>query len=446
MVDRIPEQVFGRLPLAEAPRVLANRPTRQETINTYNNVMQRFMGRREVLRSRYARDEFSGLSTIVNKNNSGEAIAPGELQLMRDFGTLIHGEIAAFSRRNLNLANYMERTEQREADEGTLNSWDFSDRANYQKGRFDLIYGGSHPLHQDVTTQRYTAPAGKDQERVGLRSGARVDGLIRMLDEEISTTVIRDDETRARVNQYRHERDVLWTQSRPYWDDNNGIASAQRNLDAYYADRNPMLTDNILRNWLNGEKLGKEGLILTIPGEARRDRRWWLLVPLLLPLPLLTHINTAPCANTGGDLFVGNFHNDPRGNSEEGANAQTVGYFLAGIKQDEARADTDPQMHAALDKVKTEEPGYYEEAQRIMHEDHVQAARRMRVDNVDSPWLTHQGFETTQLLPSCLSPEQVDAQVNTVLDRRNNPQWWHGAQNAAESVIRWLPKFSINVR
>ena len=97
-------------------------------------------------------------------------------------------------------------------------------------------------------------------------------------------------------------------------------------------------------------------------------------------------------------------------------------------------------------KVKAEKPGYYEQAQGLMHADHVRVAQRMRGDSVDSPWVDHQGFFGEKLLPSCLSPEQVDERVNTILDRRNNPQWWHGIAEKAEAALRWLPKFSVHLR
>src|SRR3990167_3165545 len=141
--DRLPEQVFGRLPLAEERQILVNRPTRLETITVYNNVMARFMAQRRVLLTRYINGEFQNLSTIVTKSNSGEVITPEELQLARDFGTLIHGQIASFSRKNLNLANYIERIEQIEADDVAVTSGHITDRGNYQRGRFDQIYGGS---------------------------------------------------------------------------------------------------------------------------------------------------------------------------------------------------------------------------------------------------------------------------------------------------------------
>lgn len=445
--DRLPEQVFGRLPLAENPRTLEVRPSRNETIAVYNDVMGRLMTRREVELGRFQTGAFDGLRDIVIKNNKREPLTQAELQLMRDFGTLVHSEIARFSRANLNLASHIEDLEYWEAEGEGFSTDDVDVREAYQRGQFDAVVGTDHPVNQDILVARFVNPAGKD-ENFSIRNGLRVDGLIRLLDEEIATTRITGEDARVRVNNFRHQRDVLWTQSRAHLDDSPAIAENQLQLDAFLDDRNPMFHDNILRNWLNAENIATNGRILMIRREQRRYG--WGCLPLLLPLPLiipiLTHINTSPCANTGGDLELGVFDIDPRGNYEDGANAQTMGYHLAKINQKEARSDTDPQMHAALAQVEIDHPGYLTEGQDVMHEDHVRAAARLVGHSVTTPFVSHEGFRSQLILPNCLSPEQVHEEVMRRLDRRNNPQWWHPIVDTANAVLKWLPKPSIFLR
>jgi len=448
MIDRIPEQVFDKTanpPLAEY--LISFRPDRRETLNTYNQTFLEFMRVRDGLQIRYDNGEFGGLGNIVTKINAGQTPTTFEANLMRDFRTLVDGEIVRFSHRNLLIANHVRDLQDQLANGYPLLPVQNDAITAYHEGQFNSItIADRELLPYEIRLQRYIYPAGEGDSRVILTSGVRTEPLIRFLSSQINREERSALPTFTRLQDLRRRRDVLFSQSTPYLDGEKDIRHDQIQADAFFNDQNQMFKDTIIRNWLNGENLAQSGLVLNIPREMRRDSRWWLFLPFLIPIPLLVQLNNAPCSGTGGELAFGVFSADPRGNFEEGANAQTIGYFLAGIPQNEARMDTDPEMRTALARISVEKPGYYEQAQGLMHEDHVKVAQRMRGDDIDSPWVDHQGFKGEKLLPNCLSPQQVDERVNTILERRNNPQWWDGIAEKAEAALRWLPKFSVHLR
>lgn len=444
MAEKIPYQVFDRPlsspPLTEAPQVLNGRifnrrPNSNEAVTAYNSALGRLLIRGEGLEQRLQNGEFSPLGAISAKIEAGESPTDDEQRLMRDFSTLIDAKDARFGRRILNFANYVDRLNREEARGIVLTQQEEEIRVNYQFGNFHLIPGGDYRLDQSNTNvDRFVIPI-KDNQSSAIIDGAPVEGIIRNIDREIEELKARTDisawSKRCQLRDLRRERDVLFTASTPQYDDANKVTHARTEYEAYLKSIDPVLTEWEKPDWYKVELLLRERRILNL--DRKGSSRWCLplLIPIIAAIPVLygqpeakpvpvpapipaPHINvTDACFDVpGGKLRIELFDlvSDPTP-AYDGHIQREMFYKKFGLNQRVYRPNNNQELIEGVDKLRTEEPVYYQTYLDTSRKDSTQAGQRVLGRDLGklAPIVTGTDFSIDQgVLFSCTTPEQRD--------------------------------------
>lgn len=461
MATELPERVFRRPPLRERPNNVTT--NRQEVINAYNLVYDRFLVREINLGDRFRRGEFNGLPTITEKIRNSEALTEDEEVLIEDYSLLIDSRTARHGARNLNTADQVERIDRNQRQGLIVSEEDQRVKELYQRGEFNLIEGMSHRLSGDITVNRFVVPIVDNGKEFAVIDGAPVEGMIRLIDRELQETLNNSALTEAQRSQtaarLRRERDVLYSSSTVIFDREDSVFHARNQLESYYKHLDPIRSEYELPDWFKSEYVLKERRVLDIPPvENERYRNRWLVgclpLPLILPLVLCAGLNfsTAPCYGSGeggkrGELALETF--DPSKSREpisvKGAIERQLGVHLTGQSQFKYTEPDNPRVLAALDRVK-EDKDFYDFYLKVSEDDYRQAAQKIRGDSDPSLWVGSTEFDKRQNLASCLSPESRIKRTVRLIEEKNNPQWWHPIRNAFFGLMNYLPEVNINIR
>src|SRR3989344_1837451 len=447
MEERFPEQIFRSYEFLEAPRLIS-RPTRMQTLNAYNQTFRDLMSVRTMLERRYASGEFDALGTVQENIKNGLDLNPYQQSLIRDSRTLLDANAAFYGRRNLNQADYVNTINQYEARNRTLTDFQRNVRKNYQAGDFHLNnWFFNDSLSPWISTDRFVVPVKDGDKDFAIIDGARVEGMIRFLDQQIHEAGSNLD----LANNLRQRRDILYTQSSAIFENVDSVFHARNQLEAYYKSIDPQRREDIFPDWFNGEYILRQIRVLNIPPDPRGRNRWPLALPLLIPflIPVCVGLNlsTSPCYGTGGSIHLEVFTpSETKGIYIEGANARQVAYHRLGIPQSEERSDDDWQLNMEVDRLKSEEQDYYNVYIELANRDYIQTAQRIRGDHEDTPWIFKASdFSPRQVLASCLSPQLRDQRTKDALERANNPQWWHPMADFFTSVRKAIPDLNITI-
>lgn len=452
MAERIPSEIFNNTTLHETPQVLAERPRRQVVIDVYNRVFIRLTTKGVALKQDFNNGRFNGLEAVSQRIASG-TITPDDQTLINDYRTLLNARVTVNGRRNINAASDVLSINGDEAADRPLTTEQIALRDNYQAGRFHLITNVDHPLTSSIRTDRFTVPARDNNEDFAVIDGAPVEGMINFIDQEIfqtqTDTTISNPDRQSRLNTLRLERDILFTQSTPIFAKANDVTHARNQLEAYYNSQDQLKTVQEIPDWLNAENLLTGRRVLNIPQERGR-RRWLGCLPLLLllPLPLLVSVTTAPCQGTGGNLRVEVFDTSKVSSvSLKGANERELGYQTLGWNQREYQPSDHPRLREAIDGFQIQMPEFISEYLKVAEKDEIQAGQRIRADKNPAPWVNGTEFEGERwVLASCSSPEQRSKKAIENIIRRNDPKWYDGALDLLGRIYQAIPKIEITLR
>lgn len=446
MIDRLPEQVFQRPALTEAPQTLAIRPERNEVITTYNHVFDNFMVRRTILLRSFNNGEFSSLGQISAKSRSGQVLDDAETALIRDYATLLDAQAAFYGRRNVNAANLVRDINIRESQGYSPTDPEITSRNSYQAGDFYQIPDSqvSHPIRGGITEDRFELPVRDGDKPFAIFDGAPVEGMIRFIDQELTRELAQDNY--GMVQNLRRQRDVLYTSSTQiYSDEASPVFKARNEYESYMHSIDEMRKEWILPDWLNAENVLRERRVLNIP-QQRGSNRWATgCLPLLIPLPIILclglNVYSHPCAGTGGELRLEVF--DSQGNNDNsvrGSIEREMAALAMGEDQSVFRYKDDAALVRQIDEIRASRPSYYRHYIDIAESDYLETGQRFKGVRDESPWIRGTDFSPRESLGSCLGPEVRDERANTEVERENNPQWYHPIQRTAENFRRFLPR------
>lgn len=447
MAERLPVEIFNRPALSEAPHRV-NQPENQTVLNVYNRVLGRLITRGQDLENRLIRGDFNSLGQIRARQDSGQALTAADQLLVEDFSTLIDSRIAREGRRNLNIAEYIGRVNRMESNGQVLDPQAIEIRQQYQLGEFSAIQGGNYPLETRVS-DRFTVPARDEDKDAAIFDGAPVEGIIRFIDRELRENAqninLSARERNNRANALRRERDILFTSSTSLFVEQDRVSHARNQLESYYIYNNPLLSQYEMPDWLGGENLLEDRRVLDLP--ARGSRRWPLLLPIPLLLPLLLSVSTNPCYGTGGDLRMEVFSPEAgQTPSLKGAIEREMSYPGMGLAQTEYRSDSDIPLTEERDRIMDSNGEYYRIYMDTAAQDYLQTAQRIRGDHQDSVWIDATDFSPRLVLASCLSPEARDKKTKETINREANPRWYDGITSAWTNLTRFIPRVNIALR
>ncbi len=420
--------------LSEQPnkwRFLWMGPGRDRTLGAYNNGFESLMERRENLWRRY---------------QASESLSDSELL------TLVDSQIAFYSKHNVLVSDRFTKTDNKLKADRVLTSEEKELREDYQTGKFDRVKGVDGYLIDDtIEADRFRWPALDEGEALAIDDGAAVEGMIQLIDQEIQEVKNRRlgaipfqlpiDKIRQLLDlrNLRSQRNVLHTQSTQIFDTEDKIFHARNQIESHAHYLDPIRSSGQDPDWFNGERLLRERRVLNIP--PRGNERWLALPLYILGLPIgaliglgipsmlavpkiehpvVTNIVT-PCAD-GEKLYIEVF-NTPNPKEEvsiKGAIEREMAFVRLGISQREFRPADDLEMVAEVERLKVEEPDYYETYLKVALEDYEQIAVKLLVDGKERPWIDGSDFKPRGILGSCLTPEMRDQKVKDTLGKSTN--------------------------
>lgn len=295
---RMPETIFVASALREDPELVRSRVTREEIIDTFNNVFSRFAVVGEILDRRYHEGGFNELTGVIGAIREGGQLSDGHRQLADDYKTYLDYRDLFFARGNINAANFVEFLEEELSRGLFLNPENMKNRQSYHNGKFREVPLIDHPLDLDLATDRFVV-ANTDvtnNETFAIPMGIPVRGMWRFIDREILDLKEQDSgrvsswrrrQLRRDIETRRRERDVLFSASQPLCLEDQELHALKQH-QAYLDSIDSRKSDGELYDWLNGEDVLEGRWQLNVPRRVEVKGRWALgCLPLVLPLPLL---------------------------------------------------------------------------------------------------------------------------------------------------------------